>query len=190
MASAEFKPELMPPPFDQLDWSQIRETVMMLNLAVAHITWSMKESDESVDTLANSFTSMAGAITALEDITKSLSGNMEADMKDVMADKCHDLSANVQAAIIAFQFYDRITQQLAHVCNSLTSLGELISDQRKFFRPYEWHALQDQIRSKYTMESERDMFDALMKGGSIEEVLHEAMGKAKESAKKDDIELF
>ena len=189
MADAEKKPELESP-FAGLDWTQIHETVRMLNLAIAHITWSMKESDESVDTLTNSFTSMAGAITALGDITESLSDNMENETKNAMSNKCHNLSTNIDSAIVAFQFYDRITQQLSHVCNSLSSLGDLISDQEKFFRPYEWHALQNQIRSKYTMESERKMFDALMEGRSIDEVLHMAIGNATDSTSKDDIELF
>lgn len=189
MASAQIKPQTESQ-FDDLDWRQIHETVRMLNLAIAHITWSMKEGDESVETLANTFTSMAGAITALEDITDSLSGDMAIDMKKVMTDKCHNLSGNIHSAIIAFQFYDRITQQLAHVCNSLGSLGDLISDKEKFFRPYEWHALQNQIRSKYTMESERKMFDALMEGSSIEDVLHMAIGDTSDSKNKDDIELF
>ncbi len=174
----------------ELDWSQIRETVRMLNLAIAHITWSMKEGDESVETLGNSFTSMAGVITTIKEITNDLPDNMENEMKNTMTDKCHNLSEKIQSAIIAFQFYDRITQQLTHVCNSLSSLGELISDQNKFFHPCEWQALQTQIRSKYSMESEKAMFDALMKGGSIEDVLRLAMANDMESKTNDDIELF
>ncbi len=173
-----------------LDWSQIRETVRMLNLAIAHINWSLKEGDESVETLGNSFTSMAGAITAIEDIANSLPDEMAHEIKIAMADKCHNLSAKIQSAIIAFQFYDRITQQLTHVCNSLSSLGDVISDQNKLYHPYEWHALQEQIRSRYTMENERDMFDALMKGGSIEDVLRMTMKSGMQSTNNDEIELF
>ena len=45
-----------------LDWSQIRETVAMLNLAVAQIAGTLTEGDDSVRTLVDSFTSMAGSI--------------------------------------------------------------------------------------------------------------------------------
>ncbi len=46
-----------------LDWSQLKETVVMLNLAIAQIKQSMHEGTSSVDTLAHSFTSLATNLT-------------------------------------------------------------------------------------------------------------------------------
>jgi hypothetical protein len=43
-----------------LDWSQVRETVLMLELAVGQIEAAMKEGNSSVEVLTDSFTSMAG----------------------------------------------------------------------------------------------------------------------------------
>ena len=40
-----------------LDWSQVRETVMMLNLAIAQISGTLKDGDESVASLADYLTS-------------------------------------------------------------------------------------------------------------------------------------
>ena len=173
-----------------LDWSQVRETLRMLNLAVAQITWSLKEGDDSVETLGRSFTSMAGAITAIEGIMDELPANVETGVKQAVSEKCANLSGKIQSAIIAFQFYDRITQQLTHVCNSLFSLGELVSDPHKLYHPYEWSALQNQIRSKYTMKNQREMFDALMQGTSIEQVLEMYKENCKGSKDADDVELF
>ena len=48
-----------------LDWSQVRETILMLNLAVAQIEMALKESSGSVDVLTNSFTDMYGNLMAL-----------------------------------------------------------------------------------------------------------------------------
>ncbi len=189
MVTSQKQMETMATPAE-LDFSQIGETVRMLNLAIAHINWSLKEGDDSVETLGNSFTSMAGGITAIEDITGNLPDNVEAEIKQVMAEKCNHLSYKIQAAIMAFQFYDRITQQLTHVCNSLSSLGELLSDKEKLFQPYEWHALQNQIRSRYTMESEKEMFDALMRGETIENVLRAAQEHSTDAKDGDDVELF
>ena len=39
-----------------LDWSQLKETILMLNLAVAQIDQSMNEGNASVEALAGSFT--------------------------------------------------------------------------------------------------------------------------------------
>ena len=48
-----------------LDWSQLRETILMLNLAVAQIDQSMNEGHSSVSVLSQSFTALA---TNLRDI--------------------------------------------------------------------------------------------------------------------------
>ena len=42
-----------------LNWSQVRETVLMLELAAVQIESAMKDSNASVEVLTNSFTSMA-----------------------------------------------------------------------------------------------------------------------------------
>ena len=49
-----------------LDWSQIREAVKMLNLAVAQIEHSMRVGEDSVQTLTDSFTTMAGYVKSLD----------------------------------------------------------------------------------------------------------------------------
>jgi hypothetical protein len=49
-----------------LDWSQIRETILMLALSVAQIEMSMRDSDGSVEVLSNSFTSMMGQVKMIE----------------------------------------------------------------------------------------------------------------------------
>lgn len=171
-----------------LDWSQVRETIRMLNLAVAQITASMEEGDESVDTLGKSFTEMAMAIKSIENISKNIPEENGFEFKGELTEKCINLSGRIQSAIVAFQFYDRITQRLSHVCNSLESLGELVSNNTRLYQPNEWSNLQKQIRSKFTMESDRVMFDALMQGESIEDVLR--IHGTENSQADDDIELF
>lgn len=171
-----------------LDWSQVRETIRMLNLAVVQVTSSMQEGDVSVDTLGKSFTEMATAIKSIEKIATDLPANGELTFKQDLGDKCGKLSGKIQNAIVAFQFYDRITQRLTHVCNSLESLGELVSSDTRLYQPSEWSELQKHIRSKFTMESDRQMFDALMSGSSIEDVLN--MKSTSQADDSEDIELF
>jgi hypothetical protein len=173
-----------------LDWSQMRETVRMLNLAVAQIEASMREGDDSVLALTDSFTSMASAIASVrallaedEQIADPVSAQIE--------DKCASLSQKIHAAIVAFQFYDKLTQKLSHVSKSLNSLGELVSDHGRLYNPAEWCGLQEKIRSAYTVADERELFDALMRGMSIEEAM--SMAKARKTPEADadsDVELF
>ena len=59
-----------------LDWSQLKETVLMLNLSVAQLEQSMNEGNASVATLSSSFTALP---TNLGDIKASVSNINEDD---------------------------------------------------------------------------------------------------------------
>ena len=184
VASTSAKPDL--------DWSQLKETILMLNLAVAQIDQSMHEGNVSVDTLASSFTALA---TNLGDIQTSIakidSNNTDNDkLKTIIQGSAATAKDKVQSAIIAFQFYDKLTQRLDHVSHSLSSLTQLISDPTSLYSPPHWQALQDSIRSKYTMEEERRMFDKVLAGESIEEALEEFKQEMVNNHQDDDIELF
>ena len=49
-----------------LDWSQIRETVLMLELAAGQVDAAMRDSNSSVDTLMDTFTSMASTLGMID----------------------------------------------------------------------------------------------------------------------------
>jgi phage-related protein len=175
-----------------LDWSQVRETILMLGLAIGQIEMAMRDSDESVTVLTDSFTTMAGSLQAIIDAAHKLpQDETTAELRGAIEQNSDFLSGHIQQAIMAFQFYDRLVQRMDHVCRSIDGLAELISDKNRLFQPGEWVAIQQQIRSKYTMESERIMFDAMLGGASIAE----ALALCKDSAPQDkpagdDIELF
>ncbi|NOQ93278.1 MAG: hypothetical protein GQ547_01445 [Methylophaga sp.] len=164
-----------------LDWSQVRETVRMMNLAVAQIEMSMKEGDDSVDTLTDAFTTMAARVQVVEMMAKD---KEDTESKQIV-EQCEAVTAEMQHAIMAFQFYDKLTQRLSHVSHSLASLVDLVGDNSRLYNPIEWSLLQEKIKSKYTMPAEHDMFEKMMQGMSIEDVLQEV-----QHTKDDDIELF
>jgi hypothetical protein len=166
-----------------LDWSQVRETVRMMNLAVAQIEMSMTEGDDSVDTLTNAFTTMVGRVQAIESLVKEKDG----DEYQQVAQQCTAISSEMQHAIMAFQFYDKLTQRLSHVSHSLESLVDLVGDQSRLFNPVEWSILQEKIKSRYTMPAEHNMFELMMDGMSIKEVLKQLK---EDDDNEDDIELF
>lgn len=151
-----------------LDWSQVRETILMLGLAVSQIEMAMKDSGESVDMLANSFTTMFGHVQVIADVAKSIP---EGEARENIQSNCAIVGSKMQEAIIAFQFYDRLVQRLSHVCHSIDGLADLISDSGRLYNPHEWFGMQQKIRSKYTMEEEKLMFDAIMEGKSIKAAL-------------------
>ena len=168
-----------------LDWSQIRETVLMLNLAVAQIVHSLQDGDESIATLADSFTTMVGNIEMARSAAEQLSHSAETD---TILTNCAEASKKIQQAIVAFQFYDRLSQRLSHVAKSLSSLGGLVSDQSRLYNPYEWHGLQEKIKSRYTLESERRMFEAILNGASVDEAMR--LLDEVDTTQHHDVEFF
>jgi len=137
-----------------LDWSQVRETLRMLHLAAAQIDMAMKDGDESVDTLSNSFTSMIGSVNTIAMAVADLDGSGSTEeIKTVIEQNCEDVTGRMHNSIMAFQFYDRLSQRLSHVTHSLESLAELVGDQSKLFSPYAWKGMQEKIRSNYSMRS-------------------------------------
>ncbi|MCC8987234.1 MAG: hypothetical protein LM523_05955 [Candidatus Contendobacter sp.] len=183
-----------------LDWSQVRETILMLALAVAQIEMSMRESDGSVEVLSNSFTSMVGQVKMIERTVAALPDSAElTDAKTTIISSCSTVSEMMHSAIIAFQFYDKLTQRLNHVTGSLGSLADLVNDARRLYNPYEWLGMQEKIKSRYTMEEERLMFEAIMEGKTVKQALAIYVQAIEDRKQKttdngggdeDDIELF
>ncbi len=176
-----------------LDWSQVRETVLMLELAAGQVEAAMRESNTSVEVLTDTFTSLAGTLQLIDAAVETLpdtvgNGLVKAEIREntqLVSRKIHD-------SIVAFQFYDKLVQRLAHVCHGLEGLSEVVSDQSRLFQPNEWVKLQEMIRSKYTMTEERAMFDAVIHGMPVEQALEHYMEVRMKEVEESggEIELF
>lgn len=182
-----------------LDWSQVKETISMLCLAMAQIETTLNDSSRSVSELTSSFTGMAQDAQTVSRLCETLdSAEKWENQRHELSGVAQQISQQMHRAVVAFQFYDRLSQKLGHVNLSLTHLGDLIADNGRLYNPTEWRKIQDEIRSNYTMECERMMFDMIMKGATIGEALAlyrhqfeqtEAIRNQAASA-EDDVELF
>ncbi|MFA5982415.1 MAG: hypothetical protein WC782_00185 [Methylococcaceae bacterium] len=168
-----------------LDWSQVRETVRMLSLSAAQVDVTMVEADASVNVLTESFAAMVEQMQSINDLLLTLESN---PARDSALAHCLETSDKIEAAIVAFQFYDRMQQCLQHVTSNLKGLSLLVETPDRLYDPYEWINFQNQIRSRYTMESEKQMFDAILQGKTMTEVL--ALKNALKQESEGDIELF
>ncbi len=172
-----------------LDWSQVRETVLMLELAAGQIEAAMKEGNSSVEVLTDSFTSMAGYVGAMLDGLNALpEEGAPGETKHELLANAGQVSGMVHRSIVAFQFYDKLVQRLAHVCHSLSALSGLVTDQARLFNPTEWVALQEKIRARYTTHEEVEMFEAVLSGVPVQQVLERYITDMK--GKGNDVELF
>ena len=172
-----------------LNWSQVRETVLMLELAAVQIETAMKDSNTSVDVLTTSFTGIAQCMQAMLDKISNLPS--EGPVGEVRAELLGD-SGNVadraHQAIIAFQFYDKLVQRLSHVTHSLGELSDLVGQPVRLYNPEEWVGLQQRIKAKYSTREESAMFEAVMAGVPV----HEAVARFNQEMREqeDDIEFF
>jgi hypothetical protein len=180
-----------------LNFSQVGETIAMLALTVAQIETSMKEGDQSVNQLTDSFTDLASHSQEIIAEAQKLDPNIprEAKIRKNMLCAAEGLTGKIQQAVIAFQFYDRLSQRLDHASHSLEKIGHLIADSAERYQENAWRSVQEDIKSSYTMEAERIMFEHIMRGHSVAEALeiyHHQFKKEKEESfdTDDDIELF
>lgn len=173
-----------------LDWSQVHETVLMMELSVGQIEAAMRDSNNSIEVLTDVFANMAGVVRMIDDTVATLpeegdSGAAKTSLQGIT----QQISGMVNQAIFAFQFYDRLAQRLSHVNHSLALLSNLISDQARRYNPYQWVALQTSIRSKYSMQEEVEMFEAVLAGMPVEKALENFMQKLNDKP-SDEIVFF
>ena len=169
-----------------LDWTQVRETSKLLILSAVQVEDMLSEADMSVNTLTDSFTSI---VEHMQDINDHLLALEPSAIRDKALASCAETTDKIQSSIIAFQFYDRMQQCLQHVTSNLKGLSELVENPDRLYNPVEWQQFQNQIRARYTMESEKLMFDAILQGKSIDEALA-IKNSHNQQDQSDNIELF
>jgi hypothetical protein len=174
------------PKTSDLDWNHVRETIKLLNLSAAQVDVILQESELSVNTLTESFTDIVESMHTINNHLLSLD-IFDANKQQVL-DCCSETKDKIQTAIIAFQFYDRMQQCLQHVTSNLRGLSRLVENPERLNNPREWHEYQNQIRSRYTMEAEKMMFDAILEGKSFDEAI--AAKNASQNNQASEIELF
>jgi hypothetical protein len=176
-----------------LDWSQVRETVLMLELAAGQVEAAMKDSNSSVDVLTGTFTLLAQTLQHIDAAIDTLPDTIgNGQIKSEIQEDTRFVANKVHQSIVAFQFYDKLAQRLDHVCHSLSGLSSLVVDRSRLYDPQEWKQLQDEILSKYTMVEERAMFDSVLQGASVKEALDQYMAARMKEVESSggEIELF
>ncbi len=162
--------------------------VELLTIAIGQLRASLQQGDASVENLSHAFTVLANGVRAISACAgQCKKGGQElADIQGI----CTKLTAEVNAAVIAIQFYDRLTQDLTHVCGSLSGLAALISDPSRPYRTSEWTALLAEVHARYTMESGRRLYDRIRKGVPLDEALCPGRRVEPASCRSGGVELF
>jgi hypothetical protein len=143
-----------------LAWTPEQQIARMLLLCEAQMESALSESDVAVDELIKSFTGLIEAGQAL--------GTLGDDSSD-LARQLDALRKQTAAAVVAFQFYDKLTQRLGHVRYSLSALAMFVCDRAKSSERDQWRRLFSTLRRLYRTEEERQLFKLMVEGASAEE---------------------
>lgn len=174
-------------------WNQMQELVRMLQLVAVQAQSSLRDGNQSVDSLSRSFTAIVAHLNDMDAVVQDMAsqGSDPGEAKrDLVRQHFSRVSDQVNQAIVAFQFYDKLVQRIEHVVANLDQLATMTADDARFYSPVEWHALQKAMREGYTMAEERVVFDAWMQGEDVQAALARVQQQASGPAASDDIELF
>jgi hypothetical protein len=176
-----------PSPAPGGNWSPQQQTARMLALCEAQMEAATKDSDAAIDTLVNAFTQL---MATLRELGKLASDDAApgTTLAEVNA-RCAALNQQVATAVVAFQFYDKLSQRLGHVRYSLSTMALFICDRSNSQRPEHWDKLLHTLGRLYRTAEERVIFDSI--AGSLSLVTSDDEPPlAREISNSGSIELF
>ncbi|MDE3272751.1 hypothetical protein [Pseudoalteromonas sp. G4] len=156
------------------------EAARLLLLCNTQLALSVTQSDGDILSLSTVFQDLAAICNQLEN-EKSTSSKLD--------DLHQQIQHSVNNGVMAFQFYDRLTQQLSHIQQTMDQLSHLIQDSENLADEDKWHALRTHLKNSYSMESEHQIYDAIMEGKTKQQAL-EIYHHIEQQQGDDDIELF
>lgn len=180
---------------------EVQQTILILNLSIAQIELSISEGDHSVNALIDSFRFMSQHIEEIQSATKQI-GSISNDNVDfqqhhsLLLTQTDELATKMQQAIIAFQFYDKLSQRLGHVSHGLSGLAEIVSHEMRVKDATEWESFKKSVRRGTTMREEEELFELIFdqRIPSVQaiEIMKERMSQRMhdEQEQLEEIELF
>lgn len=172
------------------NWSPQQQTARMLALCEAQMEAATHDADAAVDVLVAAFTDLMSAVRELSSAAKAHDGDAQhIQALDEVNSRCDALSGQVAAAVMAFQFYDKLSQRLGHVRYSLSTMALFICDRSNSQRPEHWEKLLHTLGRLYRTAEERAIFDSI--AGSLSLTISEQEAPlSKELSDAGSIELF
>src|SRR5688572_6869150 len=130
-----------------MDKDDINHIAPLLMLAVRQLDAAMLDASAEAELLSRAVASL---------------GERGAHMRDTGGESTHakalPILADAQRAMRALQFHDRLSQRVSHVRDALARVHASVAASGG----EEWRKLHESIRALYTMEDERQIFDALV----------------------------
>ena len=151
---------------EEAGWTPEGEMARMLDLCEAQMDAALRDSDQAVDALVKAFTELVTTARSLSDISKGLSASAKhQSLGKELEQRSNAITQQIGQAIVAFQFYDKLTQRMGHVRYSLSTLALFVCNEART-GPEHWQKLTNTLRRLYRTEEERAVFEAVTEGKS------------------------
>jgi hypothetical protein len=178
------------------DWTPEQQIAHMLDLCEAQMESALSESDVAVDALIKAFTRIANTSRTLDTLAKELSPAASASSaaSDELQKQVATIREQMAAAVIAFQFYDKLTQRLGHVRYSLSSLAMFVCNRSQTAQREQWQRLFTTLRRLYRTQEERELFERIIVGAAPDDaqppLASSKLDRQADAPRPGDIELF
>jgi hypothetical protein len=142
----------------------------MLELCEAQMESAMCESDLAVDSLIKAFSGLVESAQSLNAMAAKLTPEQRKAFEGVdLKKQTESIERQMSSAIVAFQFYDKLTQRLGHVRYSLSTLALFVCDRTQAGQRDQWRRLYTTLKRLYRTEEEKQIFDMMVEGASADE---------------------
>ncbi|MGV6858721.1 MAG: hypothetical protein ACWA5X_07060 [bacterium] len=161
------------------------EMARILEVAGAQIDMAMFDGFKAVEVLT-------GVMSELGSVSLALRGVLEGGesiSRDDLEDYLTSLDKNTDLALKEFQFYDLLTQRIAHGVKSVDLLSKYLSSNKDAGCLENWKAFRDSINERFSLESEKRLFDLMMSGISTDKAL-DLLASQGDPKVEPDVELF
>ena len=129
---------------------------------------ALNDSDIAVDALVKAFTGLAETTRSISELTRNMPPEAKALLGNDLQQQADVIGKQIANAVVAFQFYDKLTQRLGHVRYSLSTLALFVCDRSQTAEPDQWDRLLKTLRRLYRTEEERQIFQMIIDGMPME----------------------
>ena len=174
------------------DWTPEQQISRMLELCEAQMESALSESDVAVDALIKAFTSVSESTRSLDALLDKLPPEPGDAENANLGQQLAHVRKQMAHAVVAFQFYDKLTQRLGHVRYSLSTLAMFVCDSNQTRQREQWERLFGTLRRLYRTQEERDIFQLMVDGASGAEARAQAEHheEPRDADATGEIELF
>lgn len=152
------------------DWTPEQQIAHMLDLCEAQMESALCESDLAVDSLIKAFAGLTESAQSVSAMAAKLTPEQRESIgAPDLSKQLAAIERQMSSAIVAFQFYDKLTQRLGHVRYSLSALAMFVCDRAKSGEREQWQRLFTTLRRLYRTEEERELFKLMVDGATAEQ---------------------